>query len=93
MSEHNIKTINMYNSGGALEYIQRSEIDPETEKWERLFNYVDNELESDKKKRIIELGSGCGQLALMLQQAGYDVIATDIVDDFLEGDEKDDKRR
>ena len=31
MSEHNIKTINMYNSGGALEYIQRNEIDPETE--------------------------------------------------------------
>ena len=31
MSEHNIKTINMYNYGGALEYIQRNEIEPETE--------------------------------------------------------------
>ena len=42
MSEHNIKTLNMYNSGGALEYIQHNEIDPETEKWERLFNYVES---------------------------------------------------
>jgi len=83
MSEHNIKTINMYNSGGALEYIQRSEIDPETEKWERLFNYVESSLCKDKKKRIIEFGSGCGQLAFMLQSAGYDVIATDTVDAFL----------
>ena len=88
MSEHNKKTINMYNSGGALEYIEHNKLEPETEKWERLFNYVDNELESDKKKRIIELGSGCGQLALMLQQAGYDVIATDIVDDFLDEQKK-----
>ena len=83
MSEHNIKTINMYNSGGALEYIGHKEIDPETEKWERLFNYVDDQLKKDKNKKIIEFGSGCGQLALMLQNAGYDVIATDIVDDFL----------
>ena len=30
----------MYNSGGALEYIEHSEVDPETEKWERLFNYI-----------------------------------------------------
>lgn len=44
MSEHNIKTINMYNSGGALEYIGHNDIDPETEKWERLFNYVEKEL-------------------------------------------------
>lgn len=88
MSEHNKKTINMYNSGGALEYIEHNKVDPETEKWERLFNYVDNELESDKKKRIIELGSGCGQLALMLQKAGYEVIATDIVDDFLDEQKK-----
>lgn len=88
MSEHNKKTINMYNSGGALEYIEHNKLEPETEKWERLFNYVDNELESDKKKRIIELGSGCGQLALMLQKAGYDVIATDIVDDFLDEQKK-----
>ena len=88
MSEHNKKTINMYNSGGALEYIEHNKLEPETEKWERLFNYVDNELESNKKKRIIELGSGCGQLALMLQQAGYDVIATDIVDDFLDEQKK-----
>lgn len=84
MSQHNIKTINMYNSGGALEYINHNQIDPETEKWERLFNYVDGQLEKDKSKRIIEFGSGCGQLALMLQAAGYDVIATDIVDAFLE---------
>ena len=88
MSEHNKKTINMYNSGGALEYIEHNKLEPETEKWERLFNYVDNELENDKKKRIIELGSGCGQLALMLQQAGYEVIATDIVDDFLDEQKK-----
>lgn len=88
MSEHNKKTINMYNSGGALEYIEHNKLEPETEKWERLFNYVDNELESDKKKRIIELGSGCGQLALMLQKVGYDVIATDIVDDFLDEQKK-----
>lgn len=84
MSEHNIKTINMYNSGGALEYINHNQIDPETEKWERLFNYVDGQLEKDKSKGIIEFGSGCGQLALMLQDAGYDVIATDTVDAFLE---------
>ena len=45
-------------------------------------------MENDKKKRIIELGSGCGQLALMLQQAGYEVIATDIVDDFLDEQKK-----
>ena len=88
MSEHNKKTINMYNSGGALEYIEHNKLEPETEKWERLFNYVDNELESDKKKRIIELGSGCGQLALKLQKAGYEVIATDIVDDFLDEQKK-----
>lgn len=88
MSEHNKKTINMYNSGGALEYIEHNKLEPETEKWERLFNYVDNELESDKKKRIIELGSGCGQLALMLQKAGYEVIATDIVDAFLDEQKK-----
>ena len=42
MSEHNIKTINMYNSGGALEYIGHNDIDPETEKWERLFNIERN---------------------------------------------------
>ena len=83
MSKHNIKTIDMYNSGGALEYIQHNEIDPETEKWERLFNYIESQLQKDKKKRIIEFGSGCGQLSLMLQSAGYDIIATDIVDEFL----------
>lgn len=83
MSEHNIKTLNMYNSGGALEYIERNIIEPETEKWEKLFNYVENNLYKDKTKKIIEFGSGCGQLAFMLQSAGYDVIATDIVEDFL----------
>lgn len=83
MSEHNINTINMYSSGGAQEYIGHNEIDPETEKWERLFNYVENQIKRDKTKRIIEFGSGCGQLAFMLQSAGYDVVATDIVDDFL----------
>ena len=84
MSEHNIKTINMYNSGGALEYIGHNYIEPETEKWERLFNYVEKELNNDKKKKIIEFGSGCGQLAVMLQEVGYDVTSTDIVDNFLE---------
>lgn len=83
MSKHNTKTIDMYNSGGALEYIQHNEINPETEKWDKLFNYVESQLQKDKKKRIIEFGSGCGQLAVMLQSAGYDVIATDIVGDFL----------
>ena len=83
MSKHNINTINMYNSGGALEYIDQNKIEPETEKWERLFNYVDSGLQKDKSKRIIEFGSGCGQLAFMLQSAGYDVIATDTVDAFL----------
>ena len=83
MSKHNIKTLDMYNSGGALEYIDQNEIEPETEKWKRLFNYVDSGLQKDKSKRIIEFGSGCGQLAFMLQSAGYDVTATDIVDAFL----------
>ena len=84
MSEHNIKTINMYNSGGAVEYIGHNNIEPETEKWERLFNYVEKELQNDKKKKIIEFGSGCGQLPVMLQKMGYDVTSTDIVDNFLD---------
>ena len=83
MSEYNTKTINMYNSGGAFEYIQHNEIDPETEKWDKLFNYIDIQLQKDKSKRIIEFGSGGGQLAFMLQSADYDVIATDTVDTFL----------
>lgn len=65
MSEHNKKTINMYNSGGAHEYIEHSKVDPETEKWERLFNYVEKELQNDKQKNIIEFGSGCGQLPVI----------------------------
>ena len=84
MSEHNKKTIDMYNSGGAIEYIGHNDIDPETEKWERLFNYVVKELQNDKRKKIIEFGSGCGQLASMLQKAGYDVTSTDIIDAFLD---------
>ena len=84
MSEHNIKTINMYNSGGALEYIGHNDIDPETEKWERLFDYVKKVLPKDKRVKIIEFGSGCGQLPAMLQEAGYDVVSTDVVDTFLE---------
>ena len=83
MSEYNISTIMMYNSGGAKEYIGHKEIDPETDKWERLFKYVERQLNGNKNKKIIELGSGCGQLAYMLQVAGYNVVATDIVDDFL----------
>ena len=83
MSEHNKRTIDMYNSGGALEYLQHQEIDPETEKWNRLYNYVEKQINKDKNKRIVELGSGCGQLALMLQSAGYDITATDIVEVFL----------
>lgn len=83
MSEHNVNTINMYNSGGALEYIHNNSINPETEKWERLFNYIEKQLGRDKSKTIIELGSGCGELSIMLQSAGYDITATDIVDDFL----------
>ena len=84
MSEHNKKTIEMYNSGGAIEYIEHNDIDPETEKWERLFNYVAKELQNDNRKKIIEFGSGCGQLASMLQKAGYDVTSTDIIDAFLD---------
>ena len=83
MSEYNRKTINMYNSGGAYEYIENSKVDPETEKWERLFNYVQEQLLYDKKRKIIEFGSGCGELALKLQDSDYDVIATDIVGIFL----------
>lgn len=83
MSIHNINTINMYNSGGALEYIANNKVNPETEKWERLFNYIDNSLHNDKTKTIIEFGSGCGELAIMLQSAGYDITSTDTVDDFL----------
>lgn len=83
MSEHNIKTINMYNAGGAKEYIDHREVDPEIDKWMRLYNYVIKQIEEDKTKRIVELGSGCGQLSSMLQEDGYDVTATDIVDDFL----------
>ena len=78
-----MNTINMYKSGGALEYIENSKIDPETEKWERLFNYIEEQLEKNKNKKIIEFGSGCGELALILQSFGYDITATDIVDDFL----------
>ena len=89
MSEHNMNTINMYKSGGALEYIENSKIDPETEKWERLFNYIEEQLEKNKNKKIIEFGSGCGELALILQSFGYDITATDIVDDFL----KEEKQR
>ena len=44
MSEYNEKTIKMYNSGGASEYLDHGKIDPETEKWERLFHYVDDQL-------------------------------------------------
>ena len=88
MSEHNKNTINMYNAGGALEYIEHKEIDPGTDKWERLFNYVTEQINEDKTKKIVELGSGCGQLSLMLQEAGYDITATDIVDYFLEEQNK-----
>lgn len=84
MSEFNKKTIDMYKKGGALEYIGHNDIDHETEKWERLFNYVKKALPDDKKVKIIEFGSGCGQLSFMLQEAGFDVISTDIVDTFLE---------
>ena len=84
MSEYNKKTIDMYNFGGALEYIENVKIDPETEKWEKLYTYVTKELPKDKKTKIIEFGSGCGQLSAILQEEGYDVISTDIVDTFLE---------
>ena len=43
-----------------------------------------NSIDNDKNKKIVEFGSGCGQLALMLQAAGYDITASDIVDVFLE---------
>lgn len=83
MSEHNKKTINMYNSGGAIEYLKNSEVNPETEKWEKLVNYIANQLRDDKTKRIVEFGSGGGELAIMLQSNGYDITATDAVDIFL----------
>ena len=50
-----------------IEYIENSKVDPETEKWERLFNYVQEQLLYDKKRKIIVFGSGCGELALKLQ--------------------------
>ena len=84
MSEYNKQTLNMYNSGGACEYIKNSEIDPETEKWERLFNYIASQLEEKKEKTIVEFGSGGGEIALLLQSGGYDIVATDVVDFFLE---------
>ncbi len=84
MSEYNKKTIDMYNLGGALEYIGNSNVDPEIEKWKKLFNYVKSVLPKDKNVKIIEFGSGCGQLAAMLQESGYDVVSTDAVDTFLE---------
>ena len=84
MSEYNKKTIDMYNLGGALEYIGHNDIDPEIEKWERLFDYVKKALPKDRRVKIIEFGSGCGQLPVMLQEAGYDIISTDVVDTFLE---------
>jgi cyclopropane fatty-acyl-phospholipid synthase-like methyltransferase len=74
----------MYSSGGALEYIQNNQTNPETEKWERLLSYIETQLHSDKQKTILEFGSGCGELAVMLQAAGYNIIATDAVDTFLE---------
>ena len=83
MSLHNLETLNVYNFGGAREYIEQNKVCPETEKWERLYNYVCSNLERNKNKKIIEFGSGCGELALMLQDEGYDVTATDAVDDFL----------
>lgn len=87
MSEHNLRTLNMYRSGGADEYIEHKKVDPETEKWERLFNYVTSQIEEDKSKKIVEFGSGCGQLAYSLQEAGYDITASDTVEQFL-NDEK-----
>lgn len=83
MSEHNKNTIEMYNNGGALEYIEHNDVDPEIEKWNRLFNYVEKSISQNKQAKIIELGSGCGQLSVMLQNAGYNIISTDIVDAFL----------
>ena len=44
---------------------------------------IDNKLCKDNNKKIVEFGSGCGQLAYMLQSAGYDVISTDTIDAFL----------
>lgn len=84
MSEHNNNTLNMYNNGGAKEYIQNFEIDPEEIKWLKLFNYIQTQINSNKEKRIVEFGSGGGQIAIMLQTEGYNVTATDAVDDFLE---------
>ena len=74
----------MYSSGGALEYIQNNQTNPETEKWERLLSYIETQLHSDKQKTILEFGSGCGELAVMLQAAGYNIIATDAVDPLVE---------
>ena len=88
MSEYNKKTIDMYNLGGALEYIGNYNIDAETEKWNRLFDYVKKALPKDKKVKIIEFGSGCGQLPIMLQEEGYDVVSSDVVDAFLEEQRK-----
>lgn len=88
MSNYNNKTQNMYKNGGALEYIQRGKVEPETEKWNRLLNYIEESINNDKSKKIIEFGSGAGQLAILLQQKEYDITATDIIDDFLNEERK-----
>ena len=68
MSKYNETTIDMYNKGGALEYIEQSRLEPEPEKWEKLLNYINKMLSNDYSKRIIELGSGCGELTFLLQK-------------------------
>lgn len=84
MSIHNDKTLEGYKKGGAKSYIKDNIEQPEQEKWDRLFKYVVELLNGDTSKRIVEFGSGFGQIALMLQEAGYDVTASDADDDFLE---------
>ena len=66
-SDSYFKLINYYNNINSL-WIKDVTNDE--------FNYVESNLCKDKNKKIIEFGSGCGQLAFMLQSSGYDVIAT-----------------
>jgi len=84
MSVQNEQTVLVYRNGGSASYIKDGLNDPEIEKWERLFKYIDRLLKGDKSKVIVEFCGGRGEIASMLQKAGYTVITSDVDDEFLE---------